>query len=426
MRVEGLGCPQRCSEAYTHSERRAVSRSGERPVGGRSGISQTIEGEQTMVRTLSPRDRLVGCWILVLLGVAVAGHVALGDEPLLPSFAGLGHEAVMLREFVIPRGWPTPSSHASTIVETAPGELVAAWFGGTDEGESDVAIWMSRRGTAGWSAPGIVIDGWQPDGTRHPCWNPVLFVGSARAAEGNPQAPLFLYAKVGPSPSTWWGVVRESHDGGHTWGALRRLDGDAMGPVKNKPLVRRDGTVIAGSSSEDNGWRVHFERSVDGGRTFVRGPAVHSAFDTRGGVAVAGLVSAIQPSILELGAERLLAVGRTKEGRIFEIESDDGGTTWGAIGLGELPNPNAGTDAVTLADGRHLLVYNHTAQGRSPLNVAVSSDGRSWRPVVALETKTGEFSYPAVIQSTDGLVHITYTWNREAIAHSVIDPAKLP
>ena len=94
--------------------------------------------------------------------------------------------------------------------------------------------------------------------------------------------------------------------------------------------------------------------------------------------------------------------------------------------LGALPNPNSGTDAVTLADGRHLLVYNHTDRGRSPLDVAVSRDGRTWTPVVALETEPGEFSYPAVIQSADGLVHVTWTWNREAIMHAVIDPTKIP
>jgi len=333
---------------------------------------------------------------------------------------------VQLREFVIPRGWPTPSCHASTIVETAPGALVAAWFGGSDEGEKDVAIWVSRHDSAGWSEPRIVIEGTQADGSRHPCWNPVLFVGSALASQGNPVAPLFLYAKVGPSPSTWWGVVCESTDGGRTWGELRRLEGDAVGPVKNKPLVRRDGSVIAGASSEDNGWRVHFEHSTDGGRTFVRTGAVHAAPDTKGSGGAGGLVSAIQPSLLELGGEKLLAVGRTKQGRIFEIESADAGKTWGELRLGTLPNPNAGTDAVTLFDGRHLLVYNHTDKGRSPLNVAISRDGRSWQTVVALETKPGEFSYPAVIQSADGLVHITYTWNREAIARVVLDPAKLP
>ena len=368
----------------------------------------------------------IGTLAVAAVLAMVVGQAALGAEPLPPTYAGLGAPAVQLREFVIPRGWPTPSCHASTIVETAPGALVAAWFGGSDEGEKDVAIWVSRHDSAGWSEPRIVIEGTQADGSRHPCWNPVLFVGSALASQGNPVAPLFLYAKVGPSPSTWWGVVCESTDGGRTWGELRRLDGDAVGPVKNKPLVRRDGTVIAGASSEDDGWRVHFERSTDGGRTFARGPAVHAAPDTKGSGGAAGLVSAIQPSLLELGGEKLLAVGRTKEGRIFEIESADAGKTWGELRLGTLPNPNAGTDAVTLFDGRHLLVYNHTDKGRSPLNVAISRDGRSWQTVVALETKPGEFSYPAVIQSADGLVHITYTWNREAIARVVLDPAKLP
>ena len=367
----------------------------------------------------------IGTPALAAVLAIVVGQAARGDEPLPPTYAGLGAAAVQLREFVIPRGWPTPSCHASTIVETAPGELVAAWFGGSDEGEKDVAIWIARHDSKGWSEPRIVIEGTQADGSRHPCWNPVLFVGSALASQGNPAAPLFLYAKVGPSPSTWWGVVCESNDGGRTWGELRRLDGDAVGPVKNKPLVARDGSVIAGASSEDDGWRVHFETSIDGGRTFVRGPAVHAAPDTNGSRGE-GLVSAIQPSLLELGGEKILAVGRTKQGRIFEIESPDAGKTWGELRLGKLPNPNAGTDAVTLFDGRHLLVYNHTDKGRSPLNVAISRDGRAWQTVVALETKPGEFSYPAVIQSADGLVHIIYTWNREAIAHVVLDPAKLP
>lgn len=363
-------------------------------------------------------------WVAVVAGVlAGAAGPAWGDDPPDPTSPGLGAHAVRLREFVIPRRWPQPSCHASTVVEAAPGALVAAWFAGSDEGEKDVSIWVARRGDAGWGEPFKVIDGVQPDGTRQPCWNPVLFRGGARPGAA---APLFLYAKIGPSPDTWWGVVAESADDGRTWSAARRLEGGAVGPVKNKPLVLADGTVIAGSSSEDDGWRVHFERSGDGGRSFVRGPAVHRAPDTAGPGSTAADVSAIQPSLLDLGGGRLLAVGRTKQGRVFEIESADAGSTWGAMKLGALPNPNSGTDALTLADGRHLIVYNHTQRGRSPLGIASSRDGRVWTPVVALETAPGEYSYPAVIQSADGLVHVTYTWNREAIAHAVVDPALLP
>src|SRR5476649_1000537 len=76
-------------------------------------------------------------------------------------------------EFIFERA-PFPSAHASTIVET-PGGLVAAWFGGTAERNPDVGIWVSRHDMAGWSAPVEVANGVQPGGTRHPCWNPVLF-----------------------------------------------------------------------------------------------------------------------------------------------------------------------------------------------------------------------------------------------------------
>jgi predicted neuraminidase len=93
--------------------------------------------------------------------------------------------------------------------------------------------------------------------------------------------------------------------------------------------------------------------------------------------------------------------------------------------LTSLPNPNSGLDAVTLKDGRHLLVYNHTRSGRSPLNVAISPNGREWSATLVLENEPGqEFSYPAVIQSGDGLVHITYTWKRRRIKHATLDPAK--
>jgi predicted neuraminidase len=122
----------------------------------------------------------------------------------------------------------------------------------------------------------------------------------------------------------------------------------------------------------------------------------------------------------------LLALGRTRQNkRIFRVESLDGGRSWGELMLTDLPNPNSGTDAVTLADGRHLLIYNHSEHSRSPLNIAVSIDGTSWTPAVTLETEPGEFSYPAIIQASDGKVHVTYTWNRKKIAHAVIDPAKI-
>jgi len=316
-----------------------------------------------------------------------------------------------LMEFVFESA-PFASCHASTIVETRSG-LVAAWFGGTREGADDVGIWLSRRVSGKWTPPIEVATGVQPDGRRFPTWNPVLF--ELRAGE------LALFYKVGPNPRAWWGMVRTSSDDGRTWSDERRLPDGILGPIKNKPVRLRDGSIIAPSSTETpdtpSTWRVHFERTRDGGAnwTVSRPPAAAA-----GGTPI----DAIQPSILIHSGGRLQAVGRTRSGRVFETWSDDSGQTWTPVTLTELPNPSAGTDAVTLRDGRHLLVYNHTPKGRTPLNVAVTRDGRTWAAMHVLESEPGEYSYPAVIQTADGLVHITYTWRRERIKHVVLDPAK--
>jgi predicted neuraminidase len=307
---------------------------------------------------------------------------------------------------------PFPSVHASTIAETREG-LVAAWFGGTREGASDVCIWVSRRVKGKWTPPVEVATGVQADNTRHPTWNPVLF-------EVRPGA-LTLFYKVGPSPREWWGMSRTSKDSGRTWSDARRLPDGILGPIKNKPVRLTDGTILAPSSTETlqtpSSWRVHFERSRDGGATWqiVRPPS-------RAGEPP---IDAIQPSILTHADGRLQAVGRTRSGRLFETWSGDRGQTWTPVALIDLPNPSAGTDAVTLKDGRHVVVYNHTPKGRTPLNVAVSRDGATWQGALVLESDPGEYSYPAVIQTSDGLVHITYTWRRERIKHVVIDPANL-
>ena len=304
---------------------------------------------------------------------------------------------------------PFASAHASTIVETREG-IVAAWFGGTREGTNDVGIWLAQRVDGRWTPPVEVATGAQPDGTRYPTWNPVLF----QLSEGE----LVLFYKVGPNPRAWWGMRRTSVDGGQTWGDARRLPSGILGPIKNKPVRLSDGTILAPSSTETpetpSTWRVHFERSRDRGATWqiVRPPE---------GIPI----DAIQPSILVHADGGLQALGRTRSGRLFETWSTDRGQTWTPLVLTALPNPSAGTDAVTLSDGRHLLVYNHTTQGRTPLNVAVSRDGRTWEVLHVLESEPGEYSYPAVIQTSDGLVHITYTWKRQRIKHVVIDPAKL-
>ena len=325
--------------------------------------------------------------------------------------AGTAQPGLLKSEFIFDPN-PVPSCHASTIVEARDKTFVAAWFAGSAEGRPDVSIWSARCIDGKWTAPVKVAEGVQPNGKRFPCYNPVLFQPRT--------GPLLLFYKVGPGPGAWWGMLKTSDDNGKTWSGAGRLPDGILGPIKNKPVQLADGTILCGSSLEALKappiWQIHFERSTNNGRTwnFITVPQP------------ANSPPAIQPSILFLGGDRLVAVGRTQVGKIFSTTSDDNGLSWSKLALLDLPNPNSGTDAVTLKDGRQLLVYNHTPHGRSPLNLAVSRDGKTWSAALVLEDEPGnEFSYPAIIQTCDGLVHITYTWKRKLIKHVVIDPAKL-
>jgi len=340
-----------------------------------------------------------------VLAVATAVPLCAADQP-----------GVVKSEFIFESA-PFPSSHASTIDGTEAG-LVAAWFGGSYEKHPDVGIWVSRHEAGEWTPPVEVANGVQyvdGDGKehRHPCWNPVLFQPI--------RGPLMLFYKCGPDPQSWWGMLTTSTDHGQTWSVPRRLPEGIDGPVKNKPIQLDNGDILAGSSTEYDGWRVHFEKTSDLGRTWQRIGPINDA----------SMFNAIQPSILTYPDGRMQILCRSREQRISQSWSSDGGRTWSKMTATDLPNPSAGTDAVTLTDGRQLLVYNHTIRsGPSPrrremLNVALSEDGEKWFAALELENQKGEYSYPAVIQTADGLVHATYTWQRKQIKHVVINPAEL-
>lgn len=304
----------------------------------------------------------------------------------------------MSAEFIYEKA-PFPSCHASTLLEPEPGKLLAAWFGGSDEGEKDVAIWLARF-DGKWSEPEKVASA-----MLQPCWNPVLF---RERKSGEVQ----LYYKAGPSPTQWSGFVRKSSDGGKTFGESHILPAGLLGPIKNKPVQLADGTIVAPSSVESyQTWASWVERSTDGGRSWTKhGPIFHPKHP----------YGVIQPTLLLLKDGSILALMRSRGiGQICLSRSTDGGVTWSpAEEHPSLPNPNSGIDAVTLADGRHVLVYNPVHSGRTPLELALSDDdGKTWRKAKTLEDQPGEYSYPAVIQTADGAVHTTYTWKRQRIRH---------
>lgn len=303
---------------------------------------------------------------------------------------------------------PVPCAHASTLAETTRG-LIAAWFGGSYEGHDDVGVWLAERpvGRRRWTEPRLVADGVQPDGQRHPCWNPVLH----RLRNG----PLLLFYKVGPSPSRWWGMMMRSLDDGRTWEPPVRLPGGHLGPIKNKPVETADGLLLCPSSSEHRRWRVHLEYARDHGASWDAGAPLNTERE----------MAAIQPSLLVWPGLGYQLLCRTRQGHVGESRSEDG-LRWAPLRRAMLPNPDSGIDGVVLRDGRGVLVYNHSARRRTPLNVAVSADGgRTWTPMLVLEREAGEFSYPAVICDRAGLVQITYTWNRQTIRHVSVDPGEL-
>ncbi len=287
-------------------------------------------------------------------------------------------------EFVFPlEGRPTPQCHAATVVELNGGTIAAAWFGGSREGAADVGVWFSRLEKGGWTKPAQIADGTaSPAGSaetkRYACWNPVLYQDGG--------GPLLLFYKVGPSPAAWWGMMRTSPDGGRAWSPARRLPDGILGPIKNKPVALPGGVLLCPSSTEEGGWRSHLEWTADLGKTWSRSADLVSGD---------GTIEAIQPCLLVHPGGRLQALGRTRQGRIFEAWSGDGGKTWGPMRLTALPNPNSGIDAVTLKNGRHILIYNPGESGRTPLVAAVSKNGADWETIATLEDGPGEYSRTA-------------------------------
>jgi alpha-L-rhamnosidase len=323
-------------------------------------------------------------------------------------------KGIVKDEFIFERA-SFPESHAATIAETPTG-LIAAWFGGTKEGNKDVCIWTSHFINNNWTAPVKVADGVINDSVRYACYNPVLFYA--------PNAELLLFYKIGPNVAGWTGWMIRSKDNGKTWSAREALPEGFLGPIKNKPLLINS-TLLCPSSTEKKGWKAHIEYTNDFGKTWTKSNAINDG----------QIIQAIQPSILQYKDGRLQILCRSRNTTINESWSSDGGKTWSEMKASSLPNNNSGTDAVTLKDGRQLLVYNHTLPNetwvkgkgpRTPLNVAISIDGKKWYAVNVLEdSPISQYSYPSVIQTKDGLVHIVYTWRRERIKHVVIDPSKL-
>jgi len=381
--------------------------------------------------------------------------------PLDPAY-GKERAGIVTDEFLY-NETSFPECHGSTIAELPDGSLVSAFFGGTKERNPDCCIWVCRKpkGSDSWTEPVIAADGvfslddpyvhqagltgidstttpatagpvgpdFKGDITtarRKACWNPVLFL-----MPGTNE--LLLFFKIGSKVGDWTGWLTRSTDGGVTWSEREPLPDGILGPIKNKPEYL-GGRLLCPSSREGHGWRAVMEYTDDMGKTWHSTgflPA-DSGYMTRDLTRLQPLYS-IQPSILKHPDGRLQILCRSRNSYLTTSWSDDNGTTWSRMTLCDVPNNNSGTDAVTLADGRHMLVYNDfatlpgTPKGpRTPLCVAISADGLNWQRILTLEdSPVSQYSYPSVIQAKDGTIHIVYTWRRQRIRHVEINLPEL-
>lgn len=350
-------------------------------------------------------------FLLLTLPVLVAACAP--KAPEVPA----SKQAIVLEELVF-ENQLTRDCHASSLMELENGDLLCTWFGGTRESHPDVQIWVARKPIGGvWSEPVAVAKAEEELGGS--VFNPVI------VQCGGDTLQLYYL-----SPDINDGRMITSCDGGHTWSKSVALDKEFTGPLVNKPLYLADGTILAGGSMEGGpGWRIHVERSEDQGKTWTRTPILNDPKEFK----------LIQPTFLKHSEEKIQLLarsgGKTSDTKIAQCWSEDGGKTWSEVTSTTLPNNNSAIDAVTLTDGRHLLIYNHSTRedetcgrkGRGILTLAITEDGVNWEAAAVLEYRTGavQYSYPAIIQTKDGLVHITYSWHRKRIKHVVVDPAKI-
>jgi len=226
-------------------------------------------------------------------------------------------------------------------------------------------------------------------------------------------------------------MVCYSEDNGETWSApVELVEGDTTGgrgPVKNKAIYLSDGTIMAPASHEPNPcWYAFVDVSKDDGKTWEAMPYVPGGEGE-------DHIPLIQPTLWESKPGNVHMLIRSAKGKIYKSDSTDNGKTWCEAYETGLPNPNSGIDCVKTPDGKVMLVYNPAGGNwgdRTPLTLAMSEDnGKTWTDILTLEeAEVGreedvEYSYPAITEK-DGILHITYTYNRVSIVYWQVEIRK--
>ncbi len=368
-------------------------------------------------------------WLLIAAAILLHGLPWLRPQPhsarFLPAAepsrpAQPGEPAPIFAEELINPDSAPRMSHVASLCELPEGRLAAAWYAGSREGARDVAICLAtrERGQSSWTPPRAILTPDQAARELHrrvrKVGNPVIFADAAGKLR-------LLYVSI--NVGGWSGSslnLTTSTDGGLTWTPSQRL---TLSPffniselVRNRPVPGADGS-----------WAVPIYHECLG-----KFPELLWLRDTPDGPwatksRITGGRSFLQPSLAALSTNAALAFLRACGPRqhVSVARTDDAGRTWSAPEFLDLPNPDSGLAALRLADGRLLLAFNDSTRGRENLRLAVSEDkGRTWKRLATLAEEPGaEFSYPFLLQTRDGMVHLAYTWKRKGIKHAAFSTA---
>ncbi len=295
-----------------------------------------------------------------------------------------------------------PAHHCSTICEAANGDLLCLWYGGSYESADDQAIFLARKrpDDKRWSTPQVLLQ------------NAVAPPGNGVIFRDTTERLWIVWCRMeGTRPMRRGGgwdrcrlFARTSTDQGVTWSEDRPMFDEELWCVpRNPPIVLADKTLLLPVEG--------LQGKVEGSH-FLRLPSDTSTWQ-RAGFTDGGS----QPAVVQRCDNSILALLRHAR-HITQVESSDGGLTWNRAVDTPLENPDSGITMTRLTNGHLVLVYNDSQTSRTPLSITRSIDeGRTWEKPLRLESNPGEYSYPSIIQSTDGRLHLTYTYRRYAIKH---------
>jgi len=303
-----------------------------------------------------------------------------------------------------------PSCHCSVIEELANGDLVVGYYAGEGEARPDAAWVLARRrdGEDAFDSLTIVADTQgKPEG------NGILF-------QTDDGGLIVIYGTMhgrldGPyGPGVRWVTcdlrIKRSEDNGQTWSSVEIIEPE-LGHVPRCKPIRLDNREILFGTEHKSGYSKIWA-SGDDGKTWEIVASIPGEPNQH-------------PSLIQREDGTIVALLRPsgKHANVLKSISTDYGRTWSPAKPTPLPCPHAALDAVRLIDGRIVMVWNDHPRSRNPLTLAVSEDGGdTWPYKRPLVTGEGQFHYPAIIQTRDGLLHLTFTNNRRTIDYIVLTP----